>query len=196
MISEFTVANIIEVAVLNAQAMGLRMQDINEHVLKVPGIVVDDRMLLVSCLVVHCHERVCINGCFVEWLLGQGANFAPSGVRMTPLQLAIHRCDYHSSRLLLQAGADANAIGDMNGQILPGIDTAFSSCSPLHIIRTSAYGLQNIEKEVNLKDVREARWADIEALLLEFGAMDFVVGGTKDEAIQDQETFESEHMET
>jgi len=150
--------------------------------LRVPAIAVHTNKLLLYCMVLHCHELVCHSGCIVDRLIKQGATTSPPGARMTALQLAVHRWDFYGVSGLLHAGANVNEVGDLNGEIIPNVDTTFSACSPLHILRTGAYGLQHIEKYVRLRASREEKRDVIEKLLLEFGALDFVIDGSVDKA--------------
>jgi hypothetical protein len=138
-----------------------------------PSLAIDFNKSILYYSVLHCHEDYC-DTYGVDFLIKQGASVSPPGSRMTPLQLAVHRWDCHGTTQLLKAGADANEVGDPNGEILPYTDITLSACSPLHILRTGSYGLQYIEEHANLKEWRRERRAEIEALLLEFGALDFV----------------------
>lgn len=144
--------------------------------LKEPALIaVDFKKLIPYCTVLHCHELSCHSNCIIDWALSQGFPISPPDVRTTALQLAVHRWDSYGVSRLLDAGANVNEVGDPNGEIAPYTDTNFSACSPLHILRTGAYGLQHIEEHANLRELREKQRPAIEALLLEFGAQDFVV---------------------
>jgi len=137
-------------------------------------IAVDVNKLVLYCMLLHCHTSTCYPVCIIDLLIRRGSPVSPPGVRMTALQVAVHRWDFYGVERLLYAGANVNEVGDPNGEIPPYMDTTFSACSPLHILRTGAYGLQHIEEHVHLKKSRGESRAAIEALLLEFGALDFV----------------------
>lgn len=147
---------------------------VQERQLSIPRIHLDATKFIPYCLVLHCHEKICSEECIIKWLIGEGIPVSPPGLRLTSLQLAVHRWDLPGVHHLLRGGANVNEVGDPIGEILPNTETAFSAYSPLHILRTGAYGLQHIEEYAQLRESREQGRGVIEALLLESGALDFV----------------------
>jgi hypothetical protein len=71
----------------------------------------------------------------VKALIEAHANVDGSGVRVTPLQIALRRRKFAVIKLLLAAGADANAIGDQEGWEPPGFNAWDGGESPLSIAR-------------------------------------------------------------
>ncbi|KAF2469239.1 uncharacterized protein BDR25DRAFT_304415 [Lindgomyces ingoldianus] len=154
-----------------------------------------DRLLLNACsrlepvsafvLFISAHEctHVCWNSpllrssCLLDFLLEKGAQFNTSGVRITPLQIAVLRWDYSGTEWLLKKGVNSNAIGDIDGKYFPHLDNRWGQASPLHIIRHSPFALDHLDKVTNgrIKQERTAQRPRIEELLLTYGAKDFLM---------------------
>jgi hypothetical protein len=92
------------------------------------------------------HRRIADGVCRADRLLNLGADPNGPGFKVSPLQLAAYRCDYHAIELLLDHGADPNALGDAAGQDVedcqkpsdrqkPALATLAPSCTPLRILR-------------------------------------------------------------
>jgi hypothetical protein len=110
------------------------------------------------------------------------ANLNGSGLRITPLQLAVVRWDYAAVILLLKAGALPNAVGWPMGKDFAHIDSEKGSWSALHIIRNSEFCLKHIADllyhENDGDNFTSTRYHDrgrIEQLLIQHGAEDFVL---------------------
>ncbi|KAK6505509.1 hypothetical protein TWF481_007406 [Arthrobotrys musiformis] len=73
--------------------------------------------------------------CLLERLLEGGADPNGGDMRMTPLQVAAQRWDYEAIKLLLENGADANAIGVEGGRTCAGWQLEYADWSPLRIYR-------------------------------------------------------------
>jgi hypothetical protein len=75
----------------------------------------------------------------------------------------VHRCDYNAVEILLDYGADPNALGAIDGEEFencqPTLVTMASSCTPLQILKTSG-------------NLRKARGIEIERLLMASGGRD------------------------
>jgi len=68
--------------------------------------------------------------------------------KVTPLQLAVHRCDYNAVKILLDYGADPNALGAIDGD-------EFENCErTLVIMASSCISLQILKRCGNLRKVR------------------------------------------
>jgi hypothetical protein len=92
------------------------------------------------------HQSTANPACFLSRLLALKADLNAPHFKITPLQLAAYRFDYNALKMLLESGADPNALGHIDGeevqdlQPLPNrkqrtlVEIA-SSCTPLQILR-------------------------------------------------------------
>jgi hypothetical protein len=98
-------------------------------------------------------------------------------IPVTPLQMAVYRWDFPATRLLLDNGAQVNALGNRDLEVPPHLDydTRWNACSPLHIIRNSTRGLKGRPSVYEGDRDRSSNRPGIERLLLKRGAEDFVV---------------------
>jgi hypothetical protein len=117
-------------------------------------------------------ENTCDDYCLLSRLLELGANINKSGSWVTPLQIAVGCFDLVGVKLLLEAGADPNGIGDSSGiewndYSLLGRFKHLHATSPLTICRDEDMGFDWMGE--NIDDDREK----IEAELLKYGATDF-----------------------
>lgn len=98
--------------------------------------------------------------------------------RLTPLQLAVHCLDYFATKILLERGVDPNGLGLLNGESVPihlyEVDDIWGTVSPLHILRHAGYAPEAIDGSLDMMEGREAFRDKIEALLISYGATDFV----------------------
>jgi hypothetical protein len=144
--------------------------------------IVDFTSILSFYLPIHNHFQCQGNveeDCVLKTLLHHGAHMEPKGYEIAPLQICCARLDVPGVKLLLEAGADPNFIGQKNG-IVWGSDSMLYEfkillgMSPLHIIRMNGE-FEAIDTALTEKDLREGSVSSIESLLLEHGAQDFIV---------------------
>jgi len=89
----------------------------------------------------HSCEIRCEGSCVLPRLLQLGANPDPRGFQVTPLQIAVFLRDVAGVRMLLEAGADANNIGNKRGiewdaeTSILGQLTCLHGHTPLYILR-------------------------------------------------------------
>jgi hypothetical protein len=133
------------------------------------------RLLL---LYIGCHRhRICEESCALERLLHLGASAnGPKGASTTPLQIAVSCWDVEGMGMLLDAGAEPNAVGK------PGLHWPLDSpmarynylhgASSLKIIKHFERRLRDSMSPSYLRD--ETLRDNIEARLLEVGAVDIV----------------------
>ncbi|KAH6884219.1 hypothetical protein B0T10DRAFT_609019 [Thelonectria olida] len=128
----------------------------------------DPSSALLSFINSHDHTE-CVKRCFcpIQRLLELGANPIIPGYKAGPLQVAVNRQDLTAVRMLLEAGADSNYTGEINGIEWDSIgylsqENDLWGRSPLHINR-------NDEKRIG-----RGRADDIDEILLRYGAREFV----------------------
>ncbi|KAK4226576.1 hypothetical protein QBC38DRAFT_456116 [Podospora fimiseda] len=115
--------------------------------------------------------------CPLNTLLGRGAHLDPHRSYATPLQVAVATGYEDNIKMLLQARADPNELGDANSSPWNS-DSALFRCnqlhhhSPLNIARNKRLYL--LEDHPLYRGPWEDHSAVVEALLLEYGANDFV----------------------
>ena len=120
----------------------------------------------------HCD---CKNSCPLEILLNLGANACgPEEAFVSPLQIAVANWDLHSTQVLLNAGAEPNAIGNGSSEWAPeSLMERFNSlhgASPLHIIKHfSCIYAEDMMSELDLDEIIRKR---IEGCLLQFGGVE------------------------
>jgi hypothetical protein len=130
------------------------------------GQYIDASTVLLSLISSRIHIRPNTpDDCLLSQLLELGANVNKSGFWVTPLQIAVAWFDLAVVKMLLEAGADPNGIGDSNGtewndNSLLGQFKDLHAASPLRICRFSSYGFVDMREE-------------IAAELLQYGAKDF-----------------------
>lgn len=156
-----------------------------EWILRNYSDYVDATRLLMSCIGFHLgstckHLNIEHHFCKIIRLLNLGADTNASGFKVTPLQLAAYRCDYLAVEMLLNHGADPNALGDADGQDVedcekpsdrqkPALATLTPLCTPLRILRI-------------VQSSRKRASPEIERLLMERGGLDI---GFEGEVAQD-----------
>lgn len=152
-----------------------RGDDPQQDIVKLVSTVVGWESLLLAATVEHNHAYPA--GSFLEWIILQEPQLDACPCRLTPLQAAVQLRDYEAVKLLLDSGADANAVGAMQGYSLPGagIDESLACDSPLRILKTARC---TFRAEVSLRVGREIRRGGttkgkLEGLLLDAGARDF-----------------------
>jgi hypothetical protein len=139
------------------------------------GAFVDATRLLMSCIGIHLgsnckHRNIEYPFCTLYWLLNLKANSNGPGFKVTPLQLAAYHRDYHAAVMLLNNGADPNALGDADGQDVEdcqrlsdrkksALATLGPSCTPLRILGV-------------VRGSRKRAYRNIERLLMERGGRD------------------------
>ena len=110
------------------------------------GIYVDATRLLMGRAGIHfgsgCkHQNTADIFCIFSELLTLRVDPNGSRFKVTPLQLAVHRCDYDAVKILLDYGADPHALGAIDGEEFencqPTLVTMASSCTPLQILKRS-----------------------------------------------------------
>jgi len=114
--------------------------------------------------------------CPVALTIGYGANLNAAPCRMTPLQAAAQRWDYISAKLLLDNGADVNAVGSSHGYVLAAskLDYDLIHDSPLRILRKrQCFSSRNPQVQVSRAGTGSATKKKLEQLFLEAGARDF-----------------------
>jgi hypothetical protein len=116
-------------------------------------------------------EEDCVTDCTVLRLLRHGANPNISDYRVTPLQIAVASWDSNAVKYLLEAGADPNALGNIDGilwkekHILEGFNHLHGA-SPLYICRQLDAIYQGYSRsDYADKDERKK----IQDLLLQYG---------------------------
>jgi hypothetical protein len=135
---------------------------------------IDPSAVFLSFISSHRHgtENTCEDYCLLSQLLQLGANVNESEFWVTPLQVAVARFDLAGVKVLLEAGADPNGIGDGNGtewndHSLLGRFNHLCAVRPLSICRQEEGG--HDWSGTYYYDDRE----EIEAELLQYGASDF-----------------------
>jgi hypothetical protein len=127
-------------------------------------------------LYISCHQRCyCEESCYLERLLRLGASAnGPEGAFVTPLQVAVACWDFNGVEILLNAGAEPNALGQ-NGSgwaqnLFMERFNPLHGASSLHIIRDfeCPYEAQQMS-EFELDETTRER---IETRLLKSGAME------------------------
>jgi hypothetical protein len=135
-------------------------------------------------LYIRCHKHHdCGESCSLKRLLRLGASAnGPEGVFVTPLQIAVICWDLPGIEILLNAGAEPNALGE-NGSIWEPHSTMalfndLHGASPLRIIRhfKCIYEGSSYMKDFNLDETRRER---IETRLLESGAVEIEPNGSE-----------------
>ncbi|EAQ84371.1 hypothetical protein CHGG_08385 [Chaetomium globosum CBS 148.51] len=123
------------------------------------------------------HNHACPAGSHLEWVILQGPELDAAPCRLTPLQAAVQLRDYEAVKLLLNSGADANAVGAAHGYSLAGsgLDESLAYDSPLRILKTARCAFRT---EVAQRVGRESRRGDttkgkLEGLLRDAGAREF-----------------------
>lgn len=114
--------------------------------------------------------------CPVALTIGYGANLNTAPCRLTPLQAAAQRWDYIAAKLLLDNGADVNAIGSSHGYVLAvsKLDYDLIHDSPLRILRKrQCLSSRNPQVQVSRAATGPATKKKLEQLFLEAGARDF-----------------------
>jgi ankyrin repeat protein len=143
----------------------------------------DPSVLLVSYIHSHNHKIICKENCIVERILELGAVPNVLEYQITPLQIAAATFDIAAVRVLLAAGADPNSIGNKAGirwkpKTILGRFNCLFGYSPLHICRhfdCMYKGRFDVEVRTRNEE-REKTKAQIEAILIEFGAKDVSIG--------------------
>ncbi|KAH6842231.1 hypothetical protein B0I37DRAFT_194123 [Chaetomium sp. MPI-CAGE-AT-0009] len=142
---------------------------------KLLSTVVGWESLLLAATVEHNHASAA--GSFLEWVILQGPDLNACPCRLTALQAAIQLRDYEAVKLLLDSGADANAVGATRGYSLSGagLDEGRACDSPLRMLKTApctfrAEVAQRVRREVRRGGTTKAK---LEGLLLDAGARDF-----------------------
>ncbi|KAK4231120.1 hypothetical protein QBC38DRAFT_258954 [Podospora fimiseda] len=114
-------------------------------------------------------------------LLGMGASSRAPGYAIGSLQIATSKLDVEGVRLLLEAGADPDDVGDLDGTIgTPERGTFLAwyawlrGQSPLHIIRHRHFSTAFPYHDYDLVVHRHERAREIEEILVKYGAKDFV----------------------
>jgi hypothetical protein len=97
--------------------------------------------LFLFVMITHNHNYVCAADCFIDKLLEFGVDVNPPGCLLTPLQIAVRNWDLEGVNTLLEHKANPNGTGQLGGYIPAHLDTTWSQCSPLHILRNAKYGL-------------------------------------------------------
>ena len=131
--------------------------------------------MLLAAVVEHNHDD--LEGSALEWIVQQGADVNSCPCRLTPLQAAVQLRDHEAAKMLLESGADVNAVGSVTGYKVPGtgLKAELVMDSPLRILKTASC-VSDLQMAPRLK--REfARMnttkATLEKLLVEAGARDF-----------------------
>ncbi|KAH7126132.1 hypothetical protein EDB81DRAFT_730543 [Dactylonectria macrodidyma] len=125
------------------------------------------------------HKFVCKDHCPVTRLLQLGADPNGRGYRVCPLQIAAAAWDLEGVKLLLEAGADPNNIGDQSGIVwedstVPALFNDFQDHSPLNIVQNmdcffTDFGLERQER------IQPA----IVTVLRQYGGRDFTISEMK-----------------
>lgn len=132
------------------------------------------------------HNTCCLpNSCLLKRLLHLGANVnGPRGAFVTPLQIAVSCWDFKGVEILLNAGADPNALGEngsgwARGSIMEKFNHLHKASS-LHIIKH----IQCIYRGEtdNCIDSDEISRENIEARLLEVEAVEIAPSGLEPES--------------
>ncbi len=129
-------------------------------------------------------------GCLVlTQLLRLGAQSAVPGFAVESLQIAVARRDRKTTCLLLEAGADVNGIGDLNGEIgtpergpMLRWFRRIRGRSPLNIAKGQHFTFLN---KTNSPHEGEGFGRDeqLEAMLVQHGGRDFVISSERDVAL-------------
>jgi hypothetical protein len=119
------------------------------------------------------YEAECGDSCVLPRLLQLGADPDPKGFQVTPLQIAVFMRDVVGVRMLLEAGADANNIGNKRGiewhaeTSVLGIYQRLHGFTPLYILRhLEAHVSVRLRGRTTVEEVTTG----IERLLLNHGA--------------------------
>ncbi|KAH6617611.1 hypothetical protein F5144DRAFT_586944 [Chaetomium tenue] len=155
----------------------IRQADDNprQEVAKLLSTTVGWESLLLAATVEHNHASPA--GSHLEWVILQGPELDAAPCRLTPLQAAVQLRDYEAVKLMLDSGADANAVGVAHGYSLSGsgLDESLAYDSPLRILKTARCTFRT---EVAQRVGRESRRGDttkgkLERLLRDAGAREF-----------------------
>ena len=131
--------------------------------------------LLLAAVVEHNHGDPA--GSLLEWILQKGADVNAYPCRLTPLQAAVQLRDQEAIKMLLENGADVNAVGSVVGYKVPGTGLSDDRAldSPLRILRTAPCAFdRQIASRLRREFARiNTTKATLEKLLLDAGARDF-----------------------
>ncbi len=114
----------------------------------------------------------------LEWIFDKAVvDLNSSPCRLTPLQAAVQLRDAKAAKMLLDHGADVNAVGSSAGYKMPGtaLDDERAHDSPLRILRTASAcdrwrASRLVDGSARNDIVMEA---ELERLLIDAGARDF-----------------------
>jgi hypothetical protein len=156
--------------------------------LKAGAQYIDPSAVFISFISSHSHshhrlDHTCESFCLLLKLLQLGADVNKSGLWVTPLQIAVARLDLAGVRVLLEAGAEPNSIGDRNApqwneDSLLGRFNDLRGLLPLSICRERE-DVDHCERD-NV-DHRE----DIEVELLRYGASEFEMSPRSDTCLSE-----------
>jgi hypothetical protein len=151
--------------------MSLTLQQKIEHLASTVGW----ESLLLAAVVEHNHGRP--TGSLLEWILQKGADVNACPCCLTPLQAAVQLRDQEAIKMLLENGADVNAVGSVAGYKVPGtgLSNELALDSPLRILRTAPCAFDGqIASRLRREFARiNTTKATLEKLLLDAGARDF-----------------------
>ncbi|CAJ2504398.1 Uu.00g117920.m01.CDS01 [Anthostomella pinea] len=129
-----------------------------------------DREILIAAFTAN-HLNLCPHHdirdmpCYILQALAIPRTTVPSACWMTPIQLAAYAHDYSAAKMLLEAGANPNALGRLgsfrSADVDPELGDELVFTSPLRIMRTRR---ASIEKDNGV---------EMEELLISYGAQDF-----------------------
>lgn len=141
----------------------------------------DPSRILVISVGWHYHDRNwdCKDYCLVARLLQLGADPNGHGYRVCPLQIAAGAWDLEGLKVLLEAGADPNNIGDRSGIVwedhtIPALFNGYQDRSPLNIVQTMGcfFTVDDLEQRGEIRP-------KIAAVLRQYGGKDFVMSETQ-----------------
>lgn len=131
--------------------------------------------LLLAAVVEHNHRSPA--GSMLEWVMQKGSDVNSSPCRLTPLQAAVQLRDQEAVKMLLDRGADVNAVGSAAGYKVPGtgLNNNLALDSPLRVLRRGRCAFDGqIASRLRREGARMTTTkATLEKLLLDAGARDF-----------------------